>query len=402
MKKVYIRRLLSILSVLAIFITVSSINVDAYACPTHSKIFKHAMKILENDQKQDVYKFFQNSPYFNSILVGTIQPDIDESNPGAHYYLYSNTSSDNGKYFKNSKDSYSRSARTAFEEHYSTAINMYFSEDQKRSFNSLGKAIHYLSDISCTAHSTNMNYSIFDNKNPHKAYEDYITKNSDKFIATTAVDKYDYVINNPFSVVLNDLCEQSSKYELEAYSNNPELYDISIENTVPIAEKLTAALLNKFYNDINSSSETPSYLVDGKIYYIKNVNSSMYMTISNKSLVQDYFCGSDCQKFELHKRFDGSFTFRPISSRSMVLGVKWNLKLFRFTDIKLSGYLFKNLSNYFKPVLCENGYFRIMTGFSKYTESLNVRESSKEQNTAVYSTVFNPDNMDSYWEFEEC
>ena len=103
MKKVYIRRLLSILSVLAIFITVSSINVDAYACPTHSKIFKHAMKILENDQKQDVYKFFQNSPYFNSILVGTIQPDIDESNPGAHYYLYSNTSSDNGKYFKNSK-----------------------------------------------------------------------------------------------------------------------------------------------------------------------------------------------------------------------------------------------------------------------------------------------------------
>lgn len=375
-------------------------KVSAYACPTHTKILKHAMTILSNDNKEDIYDFFKNSPYYSNLMAGTIEADIDEANPGAHYYIYSETSSSVGNYYKNSKGAYSRSARTNFEEHYSTALNMYFSGYKNKAFNSLGKAIHYLSDISCTAHSTKMTYSLLSSKNPHKMYETYITNNSDKFTAYTANEKYDYVLYNPFSEILNNLSKQSSQYEYEASSNIPELYDKSIENTVPTAEKLTAAVLNRFYRDINNL-DSIKYIEDGKEYYIKNAGSSKYITVSGNNIVQDSFQQNDSQRFKVSKNFDGSFTLTPACSKK-ILSVKWNWKSFRFDNPKLSYSLIHSLSNYFKPVFCENGYFRIMTGLSKYTEVLNVQNSSQDNGAKIYCSMYDPDEMSSYWIFEEC
>ena len=86
--------------------TIAMPKASAYACPTHTKILKHAVAILENDNKTDVYNFFVNNPYYSNLMAGTIQADIDESNPGAHYYVYSGESSVTGNYYKNSKDNY--------------------------------------------------------------------------------------------------------------------------------------------------------------------------------------------------------------------------------------------------------------------------------------------------------
>ena len=395
-----IKNLFGLAIIFTLLGTITISSASAYACPTHTKILKHAMTILANDNKIDIYDFFKGSPYYSNLMAGTIEPDIDESNPGAHYYIYSESSSVTGNYFKNAKGNYSRSARTNFEEHYSTALNMYFSGYEDKAFNSLGKAIHYLSDISCTAHSTEMTYSIFDSKNPHKVYETYVTNNSDKFIASTANETYDYVLSKPFSEILNNLSKQSSQYEYEASSNDPNLYDKSIENTVPVAEKLTAALLNRFYKDINNPTDI-KYIENGKEYYIKNVNSLKYMTATGNNIVQDSFQGDDSQKFKVSKNFDGSFTLTPSNSKK-VLSIKWNWASFRIDDIKLSYSLKPNLSNYFKPVFCENGYFRIMTGLSKYTEVLNVCDSSKESCAEIVCSMYDPDEISSYWIFEEC
>ena len=400
MLKNCIKNLFGLATIFLILGTITMPKVSAYACPTHTKILKHAMTILSNDNRTDIYDFFKNSPYYSNLMAGTIEPDINESNPGAHYYIYSESSSAVGNYYKNAKGNYSRSARTNFEEHYSTALNMYFSGHEDKAFNSLGKAIHYLSDISCTAHSTEMTYSIFDNKNPHKVYETYVTNNSDKFIASTANDTYDYVLSSPFSEILNNLSKQSSQYGYEASSNIPEFYDKSIENTVPVAEKLTAALLNRFYRDINNPDDI-KYIEDGKEYYIKNVNSLKYMTVSGNNIVQDAFQENDSQRFKILKNFDGSFTLTPSNSKK-TLGIKWNWTSFRIDDLRLTYSLKPNLSNYFKPVLCENGYFRIMTGLSKYTEVLNVRDSSKYNGAEIDCSMYDPDEISSYWIFEEC
>lgn len=74
------------------------------------------------------------------------------------YYVCIGSNQNNGRYHKNGNGNYSRSTRTRFEEHYYTAINQYKNGNIQHSFESLGKAIHYLCDIGYPANFAEIRY----------------------------------------------------------------------------------------------------------------------------------------------------------------------------------------------------------------------------------------------------
>ena len=103
-----------------------------------------------------------------------------------------------------------------------------------------------------------------------------------------------------------------------------------------------AVKVNRFYRDINNPDDI-KYIEDGKEYYIKNVNSLKYMTVSGNNIVQDAFQENDSQRFKVLKNFDGSFTLTPSNSKK-TLGIKWNWTSFRIDDLRLTYSLKPNLS----------------------------------------------------------
>ena len=103
-------------------------NNNRFSKSNHETILEHALDIINNDGKTGAYALFNS---YESILRTAVQkPDIDESIDGTHYYVYgrglSNTYYKNNYFINNNASyTYSISARTRFEKHYTAAINLY-------------------------------------------------------------------------------------------------------------------------------------------------------------------------------------------------------------------------------------------------------------------------------------
>lgn len=327
--------------------------------------------------------------------------------------------------------SYSISARTRFEEHYTAAINLYKNNKIAQSMDELGRALHYLQDVASTPHSlgiTKLDEDIDTGLggtipvvNGHTYYEDWVKENytyNSIYKTTTANDVYNQVLSldNP-GLILNDISEFSATSGIQlltdesgpVYNPNNALYQTIASECLPYAQKMTAAMLNRFYQDVTSTTRNPQYIKDGAVYYIKNVSSGKYIDVKswstdNNAVTQTYnFTGDTNQQFRAELEEDGSFRFTPMHAFDKKLHISETVGSYYQLNITSIGHKFKVSYQ-------EDCSFRIVP---EYDNDVAINNSPTEKyykypigqsGTSIVvntSTVWEPSNNNYLWKFEE-
>lgn len=362
-----------------------------WAGDEHFSITAQALNILLNDGKITAYSIYY--PYIDILKEYSKKPDLDESIGGTHYYVYEGTPSTNGGYYKNNNGNYSRSARTRFENHYSSAINLYKNDKYGLAMQYLGRALHYIEDIGATPHSAGISDSDSWFYDPHKQYESWVNDNYDnypEFMANSS-SKYNYVLNTNFQTITNDLAQDSSGYKNDVEDRNEsEYYNVTI-NTLPLTQEIVAGILNRFYEDVENNSSL-NYIKDGASYFLKN-KSGYYLDIndinSNFQLNTNQNCSN--MEFKIKVNNDGTFRLIPEYAPDKVLTINEETR-----DIELSAYT-DSITQKFKFTYLENGNYRIMVGYyhgeGDFAYALGVDDSSINIGSDVKSLYYNPDDL---------
>lgn len=404
------------------------INKNArFSGDTHSLILTHAIEIFEYDGKFEVTNFYVN--YLDTLSKGVKSPDYDdeEAFDGTHYYIYDEYEVNNG-YYKNKYNTggkYSISARTRFEEHYTASINLYKNKKIRQSMDELGRALHYLQDVASAPHSLGITQikGIGDEAilaNGHKLYENWVYENyvyNSIYKTTTAVDVYNQVLNldNP-GEILNDIArfsatvgEELCDEELPQINPDNALYKVIASACLPYAQKMTAAMLNRFYQDVTSNTRNPQYLKDGAVYYIKNLANNKYIDVKswstdNNTVTHTYdFTGDTNQQFRAELQDDGSYRFTPMHAFDKKFHISETVGSYYDLNITSVGHKFK------LAYQIDDSY-RIVP---EYDNDVAINNSPTEKyykypivqsGTSIVvntSTVWEPSNNNYLWKFEE-
>ena len=376
MKKIF-KRLCCLSAVSLIAANCLSLNAFAWGTTTHRDIVTNAFDLLKEDHKYDVYNFYKhNYQSYINLVKGSQSPDWEESIPGTHYYVCNGKASNYGKYYKNANGNYSRSARTRFEEHYSTAINQYKNGNVSGSFESLGKAIHYLCDIGCPPHSAGIRYTLV-GENKHAEFETFGDRNCKKYMTSSASKLYKHVLSADFGTILNELGEQTIIYAPAIKEASYFSFDLALKKSIPLSQQYTAAILNRFFVEANNPSTR--YAKNNGVYYINITNTDMYLDSYYDTLKVYKKMKNDYQKFILKLNSDGSYRISPIYDKSKALTVN-------ATDtIVMKNYSPSDESQKFKIIYCPDGTARIVSAKSKYDYILG-----KSLTKTVTAQDFNP------------
>lgn len=142
------------------FCKTSELESSAAVSPTHAFITERAFEILRNDMGSEVYDLF--GLHKTTVIEFSMRPDIDEKDSGiylGHFY--------NPYYEVNYFGKVSPTAHERFIAHFAEAIS-------KKSFESLGRALHYLQDC-CEPHHAANSANIIDGFD-HMEYECWVDK----------------------------------------------------------------------------------------------------------------------------------------------------------------------------------------------------------------------------------
>lgn len=374
---------------------VLAIKAHAWGGDTHRYILAQALEILKTDGKDDIataYTDQANEGVNASIYAGITDPDEYEKIIGTHYYLVRGKSKDG--YYKNRNGNYSRSARTRFEEHYSEAINQYFNGHEDAALLSLGRGLHYIGDMGCPPHAAGV--IALDSLTGHTPFEHYVNGNLPDISKTSASDLYTKMQESDIGPLLNKLGKVAASkvhkwdryfffWGIEKKSN--------AKDTVSESAKYTAAILSKFYHDVNDANT--QYVEDGASYRIKNRNSNQYLSVKEDKVQMEsegeiFVAKFNSSNLQLGKFiYSGYFKFVLASDEKSALSIKDGTLSIRTS--------MNTLSQYFKIVCPQNNEVcRIMTASSEFAKVLSMQSAE-----SVETDKFDPGDSLQEWIFEK-
>jgi hypothetical protein len=284
-------------------------TVYAWSKATHEDIVKKSLALLEKEKKTRPVGFYKN--YTEQILKGCTQPDEEgdiDHGSGMHYYSSVNQKgkelSTVSGYYKNRNGELVRSARTLFEDNYTSAVSLYKSGKTEQAMISLGRALHFVSDIGCTVHVANIR-RIDKPNNVHYAFEKHVTTSCAKHTA----ESYDkrlskYYEKDNVGEALNKLSKYAAKFTDTILHLDPRAFDDVAKNTLPVTQQNCMAVLLKFYDDCNS--DKGNYICDKKLYSVKNEISGLMLTASKKGLTLENSDKTLEQKLQIVMADDGT------------------------------------------------------------------------------------------------
>lgn len=277
---------------------------------THEDITKKSLELLASEHRHKEAEFYK--PWHEQILLGSRQPDFSgdpDNGRGTHYYSCSDSRGNalklvNG-YYKNRLGKYMRSARTFFEENYTCALNLYKSGDVENAMRYLGRAIHFVEDMSCTVHTANMVYTESP-KNVHYQFEKH-TNSVYKDIKANSVDKrFSKAYQKDIGGALNRLVEYSASYADDIRGLDQSGFNKAAGELLPYAQQNVYALLIRFYRDCHEDRR--NYLRDGGRYSIENVGKGLVLSAGNKRAILKAMAKNDAtQRFNVRIMQDGTF-----------------------------------------------------------------------------------------------
>ena len=370
---------------------------------THKNIFDKSVDALK-EYSTNVYNFYKNSSCYDNLRTYTEEPDTTEKADGTHYYVYTGTLPNNGDYYKNrntaligNNSTYSISARTRFEEHYFTAVNLYKNGYKNQGIKELGYALHYLQDIGCPPHAAGDEWKENDSTDPHWAYEDFVENTFLPYYSTTAYSYSATVIDNVLLENIGTNLNALAKTAKEAYDDYAGVmtttsFGTAANTTMKKTQEYTTAYLIKFYNDVNSSS-TP-YIKNNTQYLIKNKATGKYLcNNSNDNLTWSSTATSNCI---FYTEITGhSFA---IKSGNMYVYIA---NAYNINAPTLASSLSSSADFHFKFVYDENGSYKIFYAApvsSKYKGSPSFERVLYYNSLYPQGQAFTP-SLSCYWEF---
>lgn len=359
-------------------------KVYAWSGKTHEDIVKKALALLEKEKKLRPSFFYKN--WHKEILIGCTQPDEPrdtDKGTGMHYYSCVNPKGkelkeENG-YYKNRCGKLLRSARTLLEENYTAAVSLYKSGNVEYAMTIIGRAAHFISDMGCTVHTSNIRY-LPNRSNIHCAFESHVNTTCVKYTA----ERFDkrlskYYEKDTFEEAVHKLIKYSAKFTNVVSLLDPRAFDDTAKNTLPVTQQNVMALFIKFYDDC--TQDKGNYIEDNKSYTLKNEATDMVITTSEKGLILQKQDKSKEQKLIVNLTPEGTFSLKTYDGS--------------FVSKNLKGYDYLKMNGkpaQFKIAALGKRKFRITTEASNYEKVLGITKSGK-----IASVEFEPENKSQIW-----
>lgn len=234
-----------------------AIKAYAWFSPTHAYIFENAFELLKL-RNEDVYKLYLpfEKEIAKAVLVPDFKGDINKGS-GAHYYspVLKNGKNDEAVlgYYKNRLGRFSKSARTMLEENITHAAIYKKAHNEKMYAESVGRALHFIMDICCSVHTTNL-ISLPIKNNPHHTYEIYSREHMGDYgienIPDISVLEEKY-INMPIDKILASAAKRSAGYYKNMTSLKASEYKKALSDMLPFSFAITYIMLVKIHEFVN-------------------------------------------------------------------------------------------------------------------------------------------------------
>lgn len=235
-----------------------AIKAYAWFSPTHAYIFENAFELLKL-RNEDVYKEYL--PYEKKIAGAVLIPDFKgdiNKGSGAHYYspVLKNGKSDKAVlgYYKNRLGRFSKSARTMLEENITHAAIFKKAHNEKMYAESVGRALHFIMDICCSVHTTNL-ISLPIKNNPHHTYEIYSREHMCDYGIDNIPDiseleeKY---LSMPIDKIMESVSKRSAGYYKNMTSLKASEYKKALSNMLPFSFAISYIMLVKIFEFVNA------------------------------------------------------------------------------------------------------------------------------------------------------
>lgn len=228
--------------VLVLFSTSILPTVFAFSGPTHKYTTEKGIDLVIaiNDTS---YQKFYNPMVKHKLIDSCTKPDEDEKD-GAYKWHFYNVAT--GCNYAGERTS----ALTKFKEHYNSAIT-YYNNNIDRSFDELGRSLHFLEDMNTPVHTNNQ--IIGDavlNSLLHVNFENHCVEVQSDCIATMSLEECKYYKNNSLKTIgINSAMLANGNFYLlrnQIYSQTKVA-----EHSIINAQKAVCGVLYKFYNDVN-------------------------------------------------------------------------------------------------------------------------------------------------------
>jgi hypothetical protein len=220
-------------------------------------------------------------------------------------------------------------------------------------------------------------------------------------------------LDNP-GIILNQIAEFSAAFEEELThdSNTTDInysYYVTIASAcLPYSQKMTAAVLNRFFEDVTNSSRRISYIKNDSVYFIQNVGSGNYIDVKswstlNNAITRPFsFHGDTNQQFRAEIQSDGSFMFVPMHDTTKKMKIYMSNTSQKDFSISNNGYKFR-------VVYYKNSQYRIIPEYNgavfdqvdeKYYK-YPIYENSGKIGICTLMSAWTPSNTNFYWYFQE-
>lgn len=302
---------------------------------THEDIVKKSLELLKKENKNCEVDFYKN--WHNQIIKGCTQPDGSfdmDKGSGMHYYSCLNPQGGKlpaiASYYRNRHGKFRQSARTLFEDNYTSAVSLYKSGNYSQGMLFLGRAVHFIADIGCTVHTSNSRY-FYRFNNIHYSYEKFIGNSYKNYTA----DGYDDGLTKYYQMdnvgeAINKLAKFSSKYITLLSNRDVKSFDEAAQNTLSVTQQHCMAVLLKFYRDC--CADYGNFVVDGQAYLLKNEISGLYLTKNDMRIHLDRRNNALEQKFQINLLDNGLITINNQKKEFIKKNFKFLDKIANYSD----------------------------------------------------------------------
>ena len=243
----------------------------------------------------------------------------------------------------------------------------------------LGRAAHFIEDLSCTVHVCNVEW-IERASNLHHAYENSINITCSRYTASEfdkrLIKTYD---SDSFENAANKLAVTASRFLDRIAELDPLAFGATADETLKMAQQNVMALFMKFCDDVNG--EKKNFIADGKKYTIKNEAAQLVLTADNGTVVPDKADKAKQQRFTAFIGDNGTFSFGTDEGEFI------NSKCKGLDKLKDADKAAK-----FRLAALGNRRFRIMCGGDNFPLTLGINRSGK-----ICITDFDPTDKGQIW-----
>lgn len=219
---------------------------------THAMLTTQAIAVLTTDKgflyPNTGYDIAANIAAGLSIALASVLPDKDERENAfeGHFYHAINGDSWSG--------STTNTALTNCRDHYDFALYYDQRNEENMFLNTIGRALHYIQDVSQPQHAAN----IIALNIAHKLFEDYVDDNLASYLSRIAsINSSSFGSSMTYSTAASHTVEYLVKeaankaYQYRSYVNNAlnqSNWNFVAQNTVPNAVGFSALLMYKIFN----------------------------------------------------------------------------------------------------------------------------------------------------------